>query len=240
MAKPVATRASLAVHVVVFGFDPEPGVTPRNALHVLIVGKALPGGLVGGTERFAEAALAFASEAGVDLAARRGRSPLHLVGLDDEPGRSRRVTAWYYAAAPFVDIGGPGHWAVARAPALDGGSTRALRASLAQLTSDTRQVSAAAALLGEVFTGDDLLRLHVALHGGPEGSERTFRRRVQELRDSGVLKPVRDSEVAALRLRHPRFRSPPGTGGRPPELLRYAGAGGDDGQLAGLRARRSA
>ena len=100
--------------------------------------------------------------------------------------------------------------------------------------------SRAAALLGDVFTGDDLLRLHIALHGGPKSSERTFRRRVQELRDSGVLRPVRDSEVAALRLRVPRFRSPAGTGGRPPELLRYSGSGGEEEQLAGLRTRRSA
>jgi hypothetical protein len=101
-------------------------------------------------------------------------------------------------------------------------------------------VAGAVTLLGEVFTGDDLLRVHVALHGGPEGSERTFRRRVQELRDSGVLKPVREADVAALRLRVTRFRSPAGTGGRPPELLRYAGSGGENEQLAVLRARRSA
>jgi hypothetical protein len=50
---------------------------------------------------------------------------------------------------------------------------------------------------------------------------------------------VRDTEVAALRLRVPRFRSPAGTGGRPPELLRYSGAGGEDEQLAALRARRA-
>jgi hypothetical protein len=149
--------------------------------------------------------------------------------------------AWYYATAPYAEVAAPGQWVSAiRAPKLDAAGTAALRAALEQLRSDTRQVGRAAGLLGEVFTGDDLLRLHVALHGGPDGSERTFRRRVQELRDSGVLKPVRDNEVAALRLRFPRFRSPAGTGGRPPELLRYAGAGGEDEQLAGLRARRSA
>ena len=48
-----------------------------------------------------------------------------------------------------------------------------------------------------------------------------------------------DAFVAALRLRVPRFRSPAGTGGRPPELLRYSGAGGEDEQLAALRARRA-
>jgi hypothetical protein len=100
-------------------------------------------------------------------------------------------------------------------------------------------VAGAAALLGEVFTGDDLLRLHIALHGGPRSSERTFRRRVQELRDAGILKSVPEREVTTLRQRNARFRSPAGTGGRPPELLRYSGSGGDEEQLAGLRARRS-
>jgi hypothetical protein len=46
--------------------------------------------------------------------------------------------------------------------------------------------------------------------------------------------------VAALRLGVARFRSPAGTGGRPPELLRYAGSGGEEEQLAVLRTRRSA
>jgi hypothetical protein len=45
--------------------------------------------------------------------------------------------------------------------------------------------------------------------------------------------------VTQLRLRVPRFRSPAGTGGRPPELLRYSGSGGEDEQLASLRARRA-
>ena len=123
---------------------------------------------------------------------------------------------------------------------LDAAGTAALRTALDKLRADTKTVAGAVTLLGDVFTGDDLLRLHIALHGGPQSSERTFRRRVQELRDGGVLRPVRDSEVPALRLRVPRFRSPAGTGGRPPELLRYSGSGGEDEQLAGLRARRSA
>ena len=243
MAKATASQAALAVRVVVFGFDPDPGAAPKSALHVLTAGRALPGGPVETGERFAEAALAYASDAGVDLGGKRAKSksPLHLVGLDDAPGRSRQVTACFYATAGYSEVEQPGQWAaVQRAPKLDAGSTAALKAALETLRSDTRHVAGATALLGDVFTGDDLLRLHVALHGGPEGSERTFRRRVQELRDGGVLKPVRDNEVAALRLRNPRFRSPAGTGGRPPELLRYAGAGGEDEQLAGLRARRSA
>ena len=243
MARTAASQASLAVQVVVFGFDPDPGASPRSALHVLTVRRSLPGGPVEAKERFSEAALAYAADAGVDVASKRSkaRSPLHLVGLDDAPGRSRAVTAWYYATVGFADVAEPGQWSsVHRAPKLDAGVSAALKASLETLRSDTRQVAGAAALLGDVFTGDDLLRLHTALHGGPEGSERTFRRRIQELRDSGVLKPVRTNEVAALRLRNPRFRSPAGTGGRPPELLRYAGAGGEDEQLAGLRARRTA
>jgi hypothetical protein len=141
---------------------------------------------------------------------------------------------------PFAKLAGPGAWtSTGRGLRLDAGDTAAFREALERLRTDTRQLAGAAALLGEVFTGDDLLRLHVALHGGPEGSERTFRRRIQELRDAGVLKPVRDSDVAALRLRVPRFRSPAGTGGRPPELLRYSGSGGEDEQLAALRARRA-
>ena len=153
-----------------------------------------------------------------------------------DPGASRSGTA----PRPDTDRSRPRGLVGDRprpAPRCSGAA--ALRSALDRLRADTRQLAGAAALVGDVFTGDDLLRLHVALHGGPEGSERTFRRRIQELRDSGVLRPVRDTEVAALRLRVPRFRSPAGTGGRPPELLRYSGAGGEDEQLAALRARRA-
>src|SRR5476651_2720080 len=215
--------AALSAGVAVFGFDPEPGTPASRALHVLTLKRTLPTGDLGPKERFPEAAVRAASEAGIDLGIRRGARSgqrLHLVEVDDGPARARSVTVWYYAAAAFGPVPGPGAWsATGRSLHLD--------------------VAGAAALVGEVFTGDDLLRLHVALHGGPEGSERTFRRRIQELRDSGVLRPVRDTEVAALRLRVPRFRSPAGTGGRPPELLRYSGAGGEDEQLAALRARRA-
>ena len=239
-------QASLGVAVAVFGFDPEPGTPSHRALHLLTARRRLPHADLQPRERFEDAAHRALEEAGLQGgSARRGRSPvrLHLVGVDDAPAaRARSVTVWYYATAPFIELAGPGSWLLAgsRSPRIEAGDLPAYRAALERLRTDARHVSGASALVGEVFTGDDLLRVHIALHGGPEGSERTFRRRVQELRDSGVLKPVRESEVAALRLRVPRFRSPAGTGGRPPELLRYAGTGGEDEQLASLRARRSA
>jgi hypothetical protein len=238
-------QASLGVTVAVFGFDPSPETAPNRALHVLTVGRGLPKADLDGRETFEAAGARAVEEAGIRLeAGRKGRGGrLHLVGLDDPPGggRSRAVTAWYYATVPYGELPRPAVWALAgRGLRLDSADTAAFRAALDRLRAESRHVAGAVGLLGEVFTGDDLLRLYVALHGGPEGSERTFRRRVQELRDSGVLKPVRDSEVAAFRLRVARFRSPAGTGGRPPELLRYAGTGGEEEQLAVLRTRRSA
>ena len=238
-------QASLGVTVAVFGFDPDPETAPNRALHVLTVHQELPGAELDARETFEAAGVRAVGEAGVRLeVGRKGHAGgrLRLVGLDDQPaGRTREVTAWYYATVPFAEVERPAAWAPAgRGGKLRGPDTAAFRASLDRLRADFRHVAGAVALLGEVFTGDDLLRLYVALHGEPEGSERTFRRRVQELRDAGVLKPVRDSEVAALRLRVPRFHSPAGTGGRPPELLRYAGTGGEQEQLAVLRTRRSA
>lgn len=241
-----AVHAALVGDAVVFAFDPDPQTPPVRALHLLTRGGRLPSAEVEGQERCLEAAVRAAREAGVDLeGARRSRGPRlgpELVGVDDEPGRGPRVLRlWYMAAVPFGDVRGPGRWAVVgRSLRLDAAGQAALRVALERLRAETRSVAGAAALLGEVFTGDDLLRVNVALHGGLEGSERTFRRRVQELRDSGVLRPVPEREVAALRLRVPRFRSPAGTGGRPPELLRYSGSGGEDMQLAALRARRTA
>jgi hypothetical protein len=245
MAK--AAPAALAVQAVVFGFDPDPGTSASRALHVLTVGRSLPSADVERNERFADAAQRAVAAAGLQLGAgRRGRgagaSALQLVGIDDEPGRGNRsVAAWYMATAPFdQEPGGNGRWSsVGRSLRLDGSAAGALKAATDRLRAETRTVAGAAALLGDVFTGDDLLRLHVALHGGPRSSERTFRRRVQELRDAGVLRSVPEREVATLRSRHARFRSPAGTGGRPPELLRYSGSGGEDEQLAGLRARRA-
>jgi hypothetical protein len=241
MAK--AAQAALTVQVAVFGFDPDPATPSSRALNILTAGGKLPSAAVDQRETTADAAARAISENGLDLGRRRG-SALTLVGLGDQPGRgARTLSAWYSATAPYGPVrgGSRGRWTAAgRGLRLDAEGTAVTRAALDRLRAETRHVGGAAALLGDVFTGDDLLRLHVALHGGPQSSERTFRRRVQELRDSGVLKPVKDSEVAGLRQRVPRFRSPAGTGGRPPELLRYTGQGGDDEQLAGLRARRSA
>ena len=236
-------QASLEVTVAVLGFDPSPETAPNRALHVLTLRQGLPKAELDARETFEAAGARAVEEAGMRLeAGRKGRGGrLHLVGLDDAPGgRSRAVTAWYYATVPYAEVARPAVWSLpGRGLRLDAPDSAALKAALEHLRSESRHVAGAVGLLGEVFTGDDLLRLYVALHGGPEGSERTFRRRVQELRDGGVLKPVRDSEVAALRLRVSRFRSPAGTGGRPPELLRYAGSGGEAEQLAVLRTRRS-
>jgi ADP-ribose pyrophosphatase YjhB (NUDIX family) len=235
-------QASLGVTVAVFGFDPSPDTAANRALHVLAVRQGLPKAELDARETFEAAGARAVEEAGMRLeTGRKGRGGrLHLVGLDDAPGgRARVVTAWYYATVPYAEAARPAVWSLpGRGLRLDAPDSAALKAALEHLRSESRHVAGAVGLLGEVFTGDDLLRLYVALHGGPEGSERTFRRRVQELRDGGVLKPVRDSEVAALRLRVSRFRSPAGTGGRPPELLRYAGSGGEEEQLAVLRTRR--
>lgn len=244
MARAAGTQATLEVRVAVFAFDPEPGLAPARALQVLTVNRGLPGAAVERGEALADAAVRAVATAGLDPAGRRGRGSrtlsLRLVGIGEESGRARTLTPWYLTTAAYEPPGGAGQWTPAgRAPRLGARDAAALKAAQTQLRIDTRYVAGAAGLLGEVFTGDDLLRVHVALHGGPQGSERTFRRRVQELRDGGVLKPVRESEVITLRQRYPRFRSPAGTGGRPPELLRYAG-GGDREELAGLRARRSA
>ena len=233
--------AALSAGAAVFAFDPEASTPPTRALHVLTVKRRLPQGDLEQRDRFADAAARAVGEAGVDVGSKRREGDrLRLVEIDDAPARSRSVTVWYYATAPFGLITGPGSWSVTgRGLRLEGEDGAALRAAVERLRADTRQLAGAASLLGDVFTGDDLLRLHNALHGGPEGSERTFRRRIQELRDAGVLRTVRDSEVASLRLRVPRFRSPAGTGGRPPELLRYSGSGGEGEQLAALRARRA-
>jgi hypothetical protein len=190
-------------------------------------------------ERFVQAGQRAAVEAGVDLAGRKNQGRLHLVGLDDAPGKPRAVIAWFYATAPFSTFEGATWTAVGRGIKFDPADSAAFKASLEQLRDDARQLAGAVELVGDTFTGDDLLRLHVSLHGGPEGSDRTFRRRIQELRDTRVLRPVRESEILGLRQRVERFRSPAGTGGRPPELLRYAGTGGEDEQLASLRARRN-
>ena len=237
-------QAGIAVGVAVFGFDADPGVPPTRALQVLTSRRGLPKGELETRERLAGAATRIAAEAGVDLSSKRsGRAErIHLVGIDDEPGRGlRTITAWYYATAPLGEDPGARAWVPAgRSLKLDARDSAAIRLALDRLRQDARQIGGAASLLGDVFTGDDLLRVHVALHGGPEGSDRTFRRRIQELRDGGLLRPVSEREVAALRARVSRFRSSAGTGGRPPELFRYTGSGGENEQLVALRARRAA
>ncbi len=241
MAK--AAQAALAVQVVVFGFDPDPRGASTRALNVVTVGGSLPSAEVEVRETVADAALRAVAEAGVAPGKGRSRKDgaLTLVGLGDATGRGgRTLTAWYMGTAPFAELGGKARWSpTGRSLRLAAEGQAALKVALDRLRNETRVVAGAAALLGDVFTGDDLLRVHIALHGEPRSSERTFRRRVQELRDGGVLRPVKDTEVTGLRLRNARFRSPAGTGGRPPELLRYSGSGGEDESLAGLRARRS-
>src|ERR1700680_1564141 len=104
-------RAARSAGVAVFGFDPEPGTPASRALHVLTLKRTLPTGDLGPKERFSEAALRAASEAGIDLGGRRGTRVarrLHLVGVDDDPSRARNVTVWYYAAAQFGAFGGRG------------------------------------------------------------------------------------------------------------------------------------
>ncbi len=236
-------QASLGVRVAVFGFDAAPAAPASRALQVLTVRQGLIGAEPDARESLESAALRAIEDAGLRLeGSRRNRAGrLRLVGFGDSAGGrgSRSLTAWYYVTVPHAEVSRPAAWAsTGRGMRLAASDAPVLRAALEKLRTDSRFVGGAIALLGEVFTGDDLLRLYAALHGGLEGSERTFRRRVQELRDAGVLKPVRDAEVAGLRQRVPRFRSPVGTGGRPPELLRYAGSGGEDEHLAVLRSRR--
>jgi hypothetical protein len=236
-------QATLGVRVAVFGFDATPETPANRALQVLTVRQGLIAAEPEARETLDGAALRSIEEAGVRLdGARRSRAGrLRLVGLGDAAGGrgARTLTAWYYATVPHMEVPRPAGWSpTSRNVRLTPSDTAVLRAALEKLRTDSRYVGGAIALLGEVFTGDDLLRLYAAIHGDLEGSERTFRRRVQELRDAGVLKPVRDSEIAALRERVPRFRSPAGTGGRPPELLRYTGSGGEDEHLAVLRSRR--
>jgi ADP-ribose pyrophosphatase YjhB (NUDIX family) len=208
--------AALSAGVAVFGFDPEPGTPASRALHVLTLKRTLPTGDLGPKERFAEAALRAATEAGIDLGVRRGTrggQRLHLVGVEDDPARARSVTVWYYAAAPFGAIPGPGVWsATGRGLHLDAPGASALRTALDRLRADTRQLAGAAALVGEVFTGDDLLRLHVALHGGPEGSSGLSvtprsRRSGSESRVSGRLRAPAAVRPSSCAIRAPAERT---------------------------------
>src|ERR1700722_16220325 len=64
--------AALSAGVAVLGFDPEPGTPASRALHVLTVKRTLPTGDLGPKERFPEAALRAATEAGIVPGGRRG------------------------------------------------------------------------------------------------------------------------------------------------------------------------
>src|SRR5438105_13699375 len=96
--------AALSAGVAVFGFDPEVGIPASRALHVLTLRRGLPKADLEARDRFSDAALGAADEAGMALGARRGgrgAQRLHLVSVADAPGRGRSVTVWYYATAPF-------------------------------------------------------------------------------------------------------------------------------------------
>src|SRR5450755_2664440 len=124
--------AALSAGVAVFGFDPEPGTPASRALHVLTLKRTLPTGDLGPKERFPEAAV---------RAARSGQR-LHLVEVDDGPARARSVTVWYYAAAAFGPVPGPGAWsATGRSLHLDAPGAAALKGALDRLRADTRQLA---------------------------------------------------------------------------------------------------
>src|SRR5450432_1614114 len=149
MARPA--QAAMAAAVAVFGFDADPGVSPSRALQVLTVRRGLPRGEVEARERFADAALRVAGIAGVDLGGRRAaRSErLHLVGIDDDPGRgARTVTVWYYATGRAGESAGAGTWSSVggRGLRLDARDGAALRQATERLRQDARQVGGAAAL----------------------------------------------------------------------------------------------
>ena len=98
-------QAAIAAGIAVFGFDADPGLPPSRALQVLT---RAPRPAPRRASRRANASPprrpGWQHSAGVDLAVKRGgRSDrLHLVDIDDDPGRgARTVTAWYYATAPL-------------------------------------------------------------------------------------------------------------------------------------------
>ena len=133
-------QASLGVTVAVFGFDPSPDTASNRALHVLSVRQGLPKAELDARETFEAAGVRAVEEAGIRLdAGRKGRGRLHLVGVDDAPGsgRSREVTAWYYATVPYADIARPAVWSVAgRGTRFDAADTAAFRAALDRLRAD--------------------------------------------------------------------------------------------------------
>ncbi|MBV8195653.1 MAG: hypothetical protein JOY80_09005, partial [Candidatus Dormibacteraeota bacterium] len=156
--------AALSAGVAVFGFDPDVDTPASRALHVLCLRRRLPQADLEARERFTDAAVRAVEDAGLDLGGRRGgreAQRLHLVDVGDALGRARSVTVWYYATAPFTRLPGPGAWSAAgRTLRLEAEDAAAFRVALDRLRADTKQLAGAAALLGDVFTGDDLLRLH--------------------------------------------------------------------------------
>src|SRR5579884_1276548 len=166
MAMARGVTAGLSAGVAVFGFDAGPGTPAGRALHVLTLRRGLPQVGLEGRERFTDAAQRALAEAGMGGGRRGARpsQPLRLVTIAEDTGRARSVVAWYYTMAPFAPVEGGAVWTpVGRGLRLDARDGEALRAALDRLRVDTRQLAGAAALLGDVFTGDDLLRLHIAL-----------------------------------------------------------------------------
>lgn len=214
----------LRVGVVVWSFDPDPHVATADVLQVASMGGRLPCGVVPFAEHSDDARVRILLSAGVELAGgRRHRGPsLSLLRMDDVMGPDRVLTMWYHGTTAHDALTAPGQWVPAHA-LTDRSDVGVLSASREKLRLDVRLLGPAMSLLGEIFTVDELLRLSSSINGGGVGSERTLRRRVQELRDLGLVTVVRDNEVDSIRQRVPRFRSLPGVGGRPPELLRYSG-----------------
>ena len=239
VALPRAARAELKVGIVLVGFNPDVVPGPAPTLLLGLAGSELPQGVVAPGERVADAMVRVASSAGVDISpGRRARRPqVYLLLASDALEPDRVLTLWHYCCVPADAMVPPGVWVefsgsarITREPVV--------RAALARVMSEGRFLAGALQLLPDVFTSEDLFRLHVALHGVQAGSERTFRRRVQELRAGGIIVPVRENEVDTMRGHVPRFRSTPGTGGRPPELLRFLG-GGEQELFSVLRSRRT-
>ncbi len=144
--------AALSAGVAVFGFDPEPGTPASRALHVLTLKRTLPTGDLGPKERFPEAALRAATEAGIDLGGRRGTRGWPA----PPPGRCRRRSGAGPERHRLVLRGRP-VWSgprpgrlVGDRPGLhlDAPGAAALRAALDRLRADTRQLAGAAALVG--------------------------------------------------------------------------------------------
>ena len=235
--------AALSAGVAVFGFDPEPGTPASRALHVLTLKRTLPTGDLGPKERFPEAALRAAAEAGIDLGGRRGArggQRLHLVGVDDDPARARSVTVWYYAARPY----GPGQVRVSGLRRDEGcistqpGRQRCARPSTGCAPTPgsspvpppwSATSSPGTTCFGSMWRSTAAPR---AASGPSAVASRSCAIRACSS-PCGTPRWLRcGSESRASDHR-------PGPVAGLPKLLRYSGAGGEDEQLAALRARRA-